>query len=259
MVTGENETLVLARDSMQPQKRDSFNDGADGFGRSIHDVAAAIISVRALAETLAEYVPTLVAMSHSKHSAPTDLIPPSTLDTLPSIPGGIIELCEIASEALQAIGSGAAARKRTDAPTLCGLPSNPPDFTTEKINGEGAAILLVEDEETVRYILSRTLQTEGCAVTSTSDGEMALRLLEEREFDLILMDLRMPGMSGWETVERIRRKESAKKRHTRIVGVTASPMLVDQQRAKAAGMDDVLVKPIDLKALRSVLSNCSTG
>jgi len=239
---------------MQPQKRDSFNNGTDGFGRSIHDVAAAIISVRALAETLAEHIPILVAMSHSKRSAPTQLIPPSTLDALPSIPSEIIELCEIAGQALHAIGNGAEPAKRTDALALRRLPSIQPDSTTEKINGKDVAILLVEDEETVRYVLSRALQTEGYAVTSTSNGETALGLLEEQQFDLILMDLRMPGMSGWETVERIRRKESAKKRHTRIIGLTASPMLVDQQRAKAAGMDDVFVKPIDAKTLRSVLS-----
>jgi CheY-like chemotaxis protein len=103
-------------------------------------------------------------------------------------------------------------------------------------------------------MLTQTLQAQGCRVTGSSDGEEALRLLEDKDFDLVLMDLRIPGMSGWETAERFRQMESARGRYTRIVGLTASPLLEDQQRARAAGMDDVLVKPIDDTALRSVLN-----
>jgi CheY-like chemotaxis protein len=239
---------------MQPQKRDLLNDGAEGLRRSVHDVAAAIISVRALAEALAEHLPLLVAISRSKHTASRKLISAQTLDALPAIPGEIIELCEIAGAALQGIGKGAAFADEAQVTAVGGAPAQEPDSPPTKINGGRLAVLLVEDEETIQYVMSRTLQAQGCTVTTTSDGEGALRLLEEREFDVVLMDLRMPGMSGWETVERIRQRESAEGRHTRIIGLTASPMLVDQQRARAAGMDDVLVKPIDEKALRSVVS-----
>ena len=86
---------------MQLQKLDSSEDSADEARRSIHDIAAAIISVRALAEMLAEHVPTLVAMSHSRHPTRTAQIPPETLDALPSVPAEIVVLCEIAREALQ--------------------------------------------------------------------------------------------------------------------------------------------------------------
>ncbi len=79
-------------------------------------------------------------------------------------------------------------------------------------------------------------------------------LLDKTDFDLVLMDLRLPGLSGWEVTARLREKESSRGGHTRIVGLTASPMLQDHARAKAAGMDDVLVKPIDETALQSVLS-----
>lgn len=241
---------------MQPQKLNSSQDVTDEARRSIHDIAAAIISVRALAETLAEHVPTLVAMSRLRHATKTAQIRSETLDALPSIPTEIVGLCEIAREALQKLGNRAATSDETGVPSTFGLlptASDWDDSSPEDSDGAGARILLVEDEDTVRYVLSQTLYAHGCQVTSASDGEEALRLLEEKEFELVLMDLRIPGMSGWETAEQLRKKEAAQGRYTRIVGLTASPLLEDQRHARAAGMDDVLVKPIDETALKAVL------
>lgn len=90
---------------MQPQITETVEHDTDEVRRTVHNVAAAIISVRALAETLAEHVPTLVAISRSRNIATQAHIPPETLDAIPAIPGEIVKLCEIAREALQAVGS----------------------------------------------------------------------------------------------------------------------------------------------------------
>lgn len=241
---------------MQTQKLNSSNDDTDEIRRSVHDVAAAIISVRALAETLGEHIPMLVAMSRTRYSAKYAQISPETLDALPAIPAEIVELCEIARGALQTLGRGTATTDRIAGPLAHELPratSGRPGPPAGQTEAKGVTVLLVDDEETVRYVISQTLEEQGCRVTSASDGEEALGLLEETDYDLILLDLRIPGMSGWETAEKIRMRESAQGRHTQIVGLTASPLLEDQQRAIAAGMDNVLVKPIDNLALQSML------
>jgi len=245
--------LVPATSNMQSTKLDSLDDSGEEFRRSVHDVSAAIIYVRALAENLAKHLPTLVAISRSKFPEIGTQIPLRELDALPSIPSEIIELCEIASGVLREMSCGDGANGKNDLPETGGLPAGRPASRPERTNGKGATILLVEDEEMARYLLSQTLETKGFRVTGASDGKDALRLLDEQDFDLILMDLRIPGMSGCETAKRIRQRDSEQGRFTRIVGLTASPLLEDQRRAKAAGMDGVLVKPIDDTALQTVL------
>jgi len=244
---------------MQPQESDIFGEGSEDIRRSVHDVTAAIISVRALAETLAEHVPTLVAMSRAKNSAKQSQIPPTTLDSLPSIPSAMIKLCEIAREALLAFDNRPGATGNvTEA--ACGITGTATDWASrpyEPIGCAGASVLVVEDDETLRSVLLQRLQARGVRATSASQGDEALRLLDKTDFDLVLMDLRLPGMSGWETTKRLREKESARGRYTFIVGLTASPMLQDHARAKAVGMDDVLVKPLDESALQWIVERVS--
>lgn len=248
--------MVLARDSMEPRKFEIFEDDIDGVRRSVHDVAAAIISVRALAEALDEHLPILVAMSRSKKSATQAHIPPETLDSLPSIPAEIVKLCQIARTALQQIGNESHVAAESSRDSTRGHARSTTSWaggSLEPIVFDGARVLLVDDDEQLRYFLAQTLRAQGCWVISSSCGEDALRLYDETEFDLILMDLRLPGLSGWETAKRMREKKSTQGRKTRIVGLTASPMLQDRTRAKAAGMDEVLLKPVDENALRSML------
>jgi len=241
---------------MKSEKPQAFEADENDFRRSVHDVAATIISIRSLAETLAEHVPLLVAMSRSRFPTKHEHIPPETLDSLPALPAEIIKLCAIAREALQTFG-GKPTPKENGNSTLINDSALPSDTRSAdgdiSIDHEGARVLLVEDEETIRYVLSQTLLAQGWLVTSSRNGEDALSLFDEMDFDLVLMDLRLPGMSGLETTQRLREKESAQNRHTHVIGLTASPLLDDQVRAKAAGMDDVLVKPIDASALRSIL------
>lgn len=243
---------------MQPQESEIYDEDADAdeIRHSVHDVAAAIISVRALAETLAEHVPTLVAMSRSKNLAKQAHLPATTLDSLPAIPAEIVKLCEIAREALQAVGQESRPNQGASTDPARAPIRSATAWThnsQETSDLKHAEVLLVEDDEKLRYILLQRLQAQGCRVTSSSHGEEALSLIDKTHFDLVLMDLRLPGVSGWETTKRLRERELAQGRHTRIVGLTASPMMQDHVRAKAAGMDEVLVKPIDNLALRSVL------
>jgi CheY-like chemotaxis protein len=242
---------------MSHQETDIRKSGTDEARQAIHDVAAIIISVRALAETLAEHVPTLVAVSRSRFAANETLIPPKTLDSLPSIPKEIIDLCTSAQRTLQTFGKKFGPPQHNDENPTHGsarAEGRESAAADDQVARPGAKILLVEDEETFRYTLSQRLLAQGCRVILSGNGEEALRLLDKEDFDLVLMDLRLAGMGGGKTTKRLREKEAAQNRHTRVVGITASPLLEDQILAKAAGMDEVLVKPIDEAAFRSLIN-----
>ncbi|MGH6998338.1 MAG: response regulator, partial [Phenylobacterium sp.] len=113
----------------------------------------------------------------------------------------------------------------------------------------GARILLVEDNP-INALLARTLLTrEGCRVDQAGGGEEALAALTVGVYDLILMDMRMPGLSGLETTRRVR----ALGVRTPVVALTANAFEEDRHACLAAGMDDFLVKPLTPDALRAAL------
>lgn len=114
----------------------------------------------------------------------------------------------------------------------------------------GARVLLVEDNP-INALLAKTLLTrEGCDVQHVTSGEEALKAADVEAFDLILMDMRMPTLSGEETARRLREAGIA----TAIVALTANAFEDDRQACLAAGMDDFLVKPLSPDALRGALT-----
>ena len=113
----------------------------------------------------------------------------------------------------------------------------------------GRRVLLVEDNP-INALLARTLLTrEGCGVDQAGGGEEALAALAVGEYDLILMDMRMPGMSGLEATRKVRGMGV----RTPVVALTANAFEEDRHACLAAGMDDFLVKPLTPDALRAAL------
>jgi CheY-like chemotaxis protein/anti-sigma regulatory factor (Ser/Thr protein kinase) len=114
----------------------------------------------------------------------------------------------------------------------------------------GARILLVEDNPINALLARALLGREGCEVEHAVGGEEAMAACEVGVFDLILMDMRMPGLSGEETARRLR----ASGVETPIVALTANAFEDDRHACLAAGMDDFLVKPLSPDALRGALT-----
>ena len=106
-------------------------------------------------------------------------------------------------------------------------------------------ILLVEDNEMNRDMLSRRLERKGYTVTIAVDGQQGVDMALAGEPDLILMDMSLPVLDGWEATRRIK----AVKAGMPIIALTAHAMDGDEQRAKAAGCDDYDTKPVDLTRL----------
>jgi PAS domain S-box-containing protein len=105
-------------------------------------------------------------------------------------------------------------------------------------------ILLAEDNVVNQTLAVRLLQKKGYLVTVAGDGLAALDALEKRSFDLVLMDVQMPGLDGFQTTDAIRKKEKSGMRRLPIIAMTAHALKGDQERCIAAGMDGYVSKPI---------------
>jgi two-component system cell cycle response regulator DivK len=110
-----------------------------------------------------------------------------------------------------------------------------------------AKILLVEDNEMNRDMLSRRLVKRGYKVAIAVDGEQGVAMARSEAPALVLMDMSLPGMDGWEATRQI--KATAETRAIPVLALTAHAMSGDREKAIAAGCDDFDTKPIDLARL----------
>ena len=122
---------------------------------------------------------------------------------------------------------------------------------------QGKHILLAEDNDLNAEIAITLLETAGVQVERAVDGEDCVQKLEAaapKAYDLILMDVQMPRMNGYEASRRIRQLEDEEKRHIPIVAMTANAFAEDKQKALEAGMDDFVAKPVNVKKLLQLLA-----
>ena len=121
---------------------------------------------------------------------------------------------------------------------------------------KGLYILLAEDNELNMEIAEFMLQNEGAVVTKAWNGQEAVELFEKSrpgEFDVILMDIMMPVMNGYEATKMIRSLDREDAKEVPIIAMTANAFTEDRIRAKEAGMDDHIAKPVDAKLLVKVI------
>ena len=115
-------------------------------------------------------------------------------------------------------------------------------------------ILLAEDNAVNQRVARRILEKAGHQVAVAENGIAALRMLEEQIFDLVLMDVQMPEMGGFEATARIREMETASGRHIPILAMTAHAMAGDRERCLDAGMDNYLSKPVAASTLLELVA-----
>jgi len=108
-------------------------------------------------------------------------------------------------------------------------------------------ILYIEDTENNRILIRRRLEADGYVVMTAEDAEQGLALAAEQMPDLILMDLSLPGMDGWEATQRL--KENPKTKQIPIIALTAHVMPGDRERSMQAGCDDYDTKPFQFARL----------
>jgi CheY-like chemotaxis protein len=112
-----------------------------------------------------------------------------------------------------------------------------------------AKILLVEDNEMNRDMLSRRLIRRGYQVVMALDGEQGVAMAQSEKPDLILMDMSLPVIDGWEATRRVKGNDETKA--IPVIALTAHAMSDDRQKAMEAGCDEYDTKPVDLDRLLS--------
>jgi two-component system cell cycle response regulator DivK len=110
-----------------------------------------------------------------------------------------------------------------------------------------AKVLLVEDNEMNRDMLSRRLIRRGFEVVFAIDGQQGVNLAKSERPDIILMDMSLPVIDGWEATRRVKADDAT--RNVPVIGLTAHAMSGDRERAIEAGCDDYDTKPVELDRL----------
>jgi CheY-like chemotaxis protein len=117
-----------------------------------------------------------------------------------------------------------------------------------------AKILLVEDNEMNRDMLTRRLQRHGFVICCAADGPIGVAMAEQEQPDLILMDVALGEMDGWEATQLIKARPSTA--HIPIIALTAHALASDRQKAIEVGCCDFDTKPVDLPRLLEKIHSC---
>jgi CheY-like chemotaxis protein len=120
----------------------------------------------------------------------------------------------------------------------------PPLITRHSLRESPLRILLAEDSLVNQRLAVRLLEREGHTVVVANNGLEAVHALENEDFDVVLMDVQMPIMNGFEATAAIREKEKDGGKHVRIIALTAHALKGYREQCLSAGMDGYLTKPI---------------
>jgi len=153
-------------------------------------------------------------------------------------------------------------------PTATALPPRPPE--THIASGvarapaglaaaQACSVLLVEDNEFNQVVATKMLQRLGYTAEVAANGQVGLDMIKARHFDLVLMDMQMPGLDGLQATRRIRTELAPERAQPYIIAVTANALHSDRQRCLEAGMDDYLSKPMRFAELSVALGRFGAG
>ncbi len=123
---------------------------------------------------------------------------------------------------------------------------------------KNSSILLVEDQDVNRIFVQKLLQHQGFMVTAASNGVDALELLEKCDFDLVLLDIQMPGMGGDEVLARLRSSEHGTAKHQLVIALTAHALTGDRELLLESGFDGYVAKPVQMAQLLSEMGELLT-
>jgi len=122
--------------------------------------------------------------------------------------------------------------------------------------GQAYSILVVDDNEMNRDLLTRRLERQGYRVTTAADGQQALDVLSHKDFNLVLLDIMLPVINGYQVLEQM--KADQKSSHIPVIITTALDEADGKAKCIELGADDYLTKPFNPVTLKSRISDCLT-
>jgi CheY-like chemotaxis protein len=143
-----------------------------------------------------------------------------------------------------------------------GLPPGPDENAVTActvVSHHSLRVLVAEDNAVNQRLVVRILEKLGHSAILAGDGRQAVQEAARNDIDLVLMDVQMPEMDGFEATAEIRAQERETGTHHPIIAMTAHAMKGDQERCLAAGMDGYLSKPIQLRMLREILEQVESS
>ncbi len=149
-------------------------------------------------------------------------------------------------------------RRALSAPTLAGVRKEQAGTADEPRRFPGLSVLVAEDDASNRAVVRLLLGRLGVKADLASDGREALAATDHRAYDVIFLDLQMPGLDGFEVAKRLRQRPPRGGR-PRIVALTANAFAEDRERCREVGMDGYLAKPVDLRSLSGELARSTGG
>ncbi len=139
--------------------------------------------------------------------------------------------------------------------TISAFEEEDPVAKNEIVSLEGIEILLVEDDEMNQFVAKRTLQKWKAKVSIADDGYIALDMLKKKDFHIVLMDLQMPGINGYETTTQIRTGREVRNAEIPIIGFSANAYESTRQKVLATGMNDFVSKPFKAEELNNKIKH----
>jgi CheY-like chemotaxis protein/HPt (histidine-containing phosphotransfer) domain-containing protein len=126
--------------------------------------------------------------------------------------------------------------------------------SVKQAEAEGRLVLVAEDNAVNQEVIKRQLNLLGYAAEVAENGEVALQMMQQRRYGLLLSDCHMPQMDGFELTSRLRDQELNEEDHLPVIAITANAMQGEAQRCLLAGMDGYLAKPVELTRLKETLA-----
>jgi len=125
--------------------------------------------------------------------------------------------------------------------------------------GQGVRVLVVEDNDINRLVISKMMNEWQMLSDNAVNGEEALRMIQSNEYDLVLLDIEMPVMNGYECIERIRKMLHASKRNIPVMAMTAHASKTERNKCLSMGMNDYISKPFDPRELNRKMADMYEG
>jgi len=115
-------------------------------------------------------------------------------------------------------------------------------------------VLIAEDSSVIQNLARKILEFQNYEITAVKNGDQVMQILDKEDFDIVLLDINMPVMDGMECVKTIRDLKDKKKASLPVVAITGNAKNYSEEEFKAAGFNDVLVKPLNFDRLVEIVN-----